>query len=92
MGLQELDTTERLNHHSVSMSIPISHFIPLTNLLVTMFVFYICDSRKRTLDVQWLRESNSLCSLIYSESSDVSDCMQGVSGEPCTLKQSCENF
>ena len=87
MGLQELDTAERPNHHTVYMSIPISHFIPPTNLLGTMSVFYICDSRIHTLDVQWLRESNSSLSLIYSESSDVSDCVQGVSGEACTLKQ-----
>ena len=68
MGLQELGTTERLNHHSVYMSIPISHFIPPANLLVTMFVCYIFDSRKRTLGMQWLRESISSCSLIYSQS------------------------
>ena len=29
---------------------------------------------------------------LFTESSDVSDCMQGVSGEPCTLKQRCESF
>ena len=75
MELQELDTTERLNHHSVYLSIPISHFIPPTNLLVTMFVFYICDSRKHTLDVQWLRFSH-----LFTESSDESDCMQGSLG------------
>lgn len=68
MGLQELGKTEWLHHHSVYMSIPISHFIPPTNLLVTMFVCYICDSRKCTLGEQWLWESNSSCSLIYSQS------------------------